>query len=185
MKLLWLDLETTGLDPLTDEILEVAAFEADLLAPTEAKEIYHAVLGIQRPVADLSPFILNMHTKNGLLKECLESTKWVVEADHELAALVPSVLDKEERTVLAGSSIHFDMGFLKVHMPELASHLSHRLYDISAMKLVARSLGRPHVLPDPAHRAKADVLASIEDTRRLFAWLKTECGKNPFRDHTS
>lgn len=185
MKLLWLDLETTGLDPHTEEILEIAAVEADLLSPFEWKPLYHAVLGIQRPVQDLSPFILDMHSKNGLLKECLESTQWLGDADTELAKLVPFVEDKEERTVLAGSSIHFDMSFLRIHMPKLAGNLSHRLYDISAMKLAARSLGRPWVKPVPAHRAMDDVLASIADTQSLFQWLKTECGRNPFRDHTS
>jgi oligoribonuclease (3'-5' exoribonuclease) len=59
MKLLWLDLETTGLDPTTCKILEIAVSVADLTDPFNATPVYHAVLW--HDGRDLDPFTLQSH----------------------------------------------------------------------------------------------------------------------------
>ncbi len=87
MKLLWLDLETTGLDPAKNVILEVAVSVADLATPFVATPIYHAVL--VHHGQGLDPFIVDMHTKNGLLAECLESSLVPFDADEALCQLIP------------------------------------------------------------------------------------------------
>lgn len=174
MKLLWLDLETTGLDPRKEQVLEVAVMEADFLDPFNARHLYTAVLPLD-PGRVLIPFITEMHTKNGLLEDCERSITELAQVERDLLDLVPMVADKEERTTLAGSSIHFDHEFLKVYMPKFAARLSHRHYDISSWKLLARSMGRPHTKPDPAHRAMDDVLASIKDGRDTLDWFVHHC----------
>lgn len=171
MRLLWLDLETTGLDPQRDRILEVALSEADLLDPFSARPIYHAVIHY---VAEegLDPFIVDMHTKNGLLAECSAAWKSTQLVELELLELVPFVADKDERTTLAGSSIHFDHGFLKALMPGLAQRLSHRHYDVSALKLFCQSMGMPRFPKAMAHRAQADIEESVAHAQACVAWLR-------------
>lgn len=178
MKLIWLDLETTGLDPQKNKILEVSVSEADFLDPFNVKHIYHANLYFPKDAwPKLDPFILNMHTGNGLLTECVFGTDLsVVECD--LLDLIPEAQDKEERPILAGSTISFDHGFIKVHMPKLAARLSHRHYDVSAFKLLCQSLGMEKFKKAEAHRAKADVEESIAHGRACVKWLYSEARRS-------
>lgn len=174
MKLLWLDLETEGLDPATCSILEVAVSVADLASPLNATPLYHAVLGTSdERVSKLHPIVFDMHTKNGLLTECLRSGKTVADVERDLLALIPASPDKEEMPVLAGSSIHFDHSFLRVHCPELSGRLSHRHYDVTAVKFFCQSLGMAKPpKAEAAHRAAEDIVASIEDARRCVDFVR-------------
>lgn len=186
MKLLWIDLETSGLDPHQDLILEVAAIVADLERPFNSKgHELHAVLFALCAAEDLHPKVLEMHTKNGLLAECERSTVSYLRVEDELLDMVPEVEDREDMTALAGSSVHFDLGFIRVHMPRLAKRLSHRVYDVSAVKLFARSLGMPKLPRAEAHRARADLQESIEHARLCADWLCTEWVPNQLTDRST
>ncbi len=75
--------------------------------------------------------------------------------------------------MLAGSSVHFDRMFLQHYHPQVIERFSHRLYDVSAVKLFCRSLGMP---PFPeisaAHRAKDDIDESILHAKACTIWLE-------------
>jgi len=73
--------------------------------------------------------------------------------------------------------VHFDHGFLRVHMPKLAARFSHRHYDVSAVKLFCQSLGMPKPPKAEAHRAAADVRESIEHAKACADWLEYANGK--------
>lgn len=172
MKLLWIDLETTGLDPLQDSILEVAWCVADLADPFPAGPYHERTIHFDSAVTD---FIRDMHTKNGLLEECRWSTNTITIVERELLACVPAETDKELKTVVAGNSVHFDLGFLRYHMPTLAKRLSHRCYDVSAVQLFARSLGMPKSEKGAEpHRALEDVSASVLQAHSCVRWLQTQ-----------
>jgi oligoribonuclease (3'-5' exoribonuclease) len=123
------------------------------------------------PYVGIDPFVLNMHTQNGLWKECAKSATTVAEIEEHLLTVVPEEKDSENKPTLAGSSIHFDHTFLRVHMPRLAKRFSHRHYDVSAVKLFCRSLGMSKPPVAEAHRAKADILESIEHAKACVKWL--------------
>jgi oligoribonuclease len=214
MKLLWLDVETTGLDPLKHRLLEVACFVTDLATPWHIESpLVQCVL----PVAEgedstFDPFILNMHTKNGLLLACKErdhemiasecpptkmlSLPWRARQNHALGQLSDLIsliipdqaemiakLGKEEArnhtTALAGSSVHFDLSFLRVHLPLVAKNLSHRVYDVSAIKLFCRSLGMPKPPPEEVHRALPDCEESRRHAMLCADWLGKEARNLP------
>lgn len=175
MNLYWLDLETTGLDPRRDGILEVAVSVAELARPFEAKPVYHAVLPLpgwaNGDRNKLEPYIQSMHGSTGLLDECERSILSVAEVERHLLVHVPKVDDKEDMPTLAGASIHFDHDFLKARMPTLAARFSHRHYDTSAVKLFCQSLGMPKLPRGEAHRAKDDVLEAIAHAKHCYFWL--------------
>lgn len=175
MKLYWLDLETTGLDPEYEVILEVSLSKAEFLDPFNAKHAYHAVTFLPlNAIRILDPFVLDMHTKNGLLTECQASTKTMHEVEQDLLSLVPWFDDdKEERPILAGSCINFDHQFIAKHWPELNKRFSYREYDVTALKLFCRSQGMPKIPKGEAHRAQADVEESITHAKLCKEWLAT------------
>ena len=70
-KLAWIDLETTGLNPYKDSILEVVCALANFDDPFNIEVVHRSVVWYHPDIVkNLDPFIVNMHTKNGLFKEC-------------------------------------------------------------------------------------------------------------------
>lgn len=168
IKLLWLDLETTGLDPRTETALEICCMVAPIEEPFAAVPLCEGV--IHHDGQGLSDFIRDMHTRNGLLAECAVAPHTLADADHALAkSLPPDAL--RTNLVLAGSSVHFDLGFVRAHLPEFAARISHRIYDVSSIKLFCQSLGMPPFRKAEAHRARPDILESIQHARECAAWL--------------
>lgn len=173
MRYLVLDLETTGLDPATDQIVEVGAIavDADLkeLARFESPAYFAPSL-----VAGVTPFVREMHEKNGLWRatSSWSMTPLLPQVDFRLFLWLSSLGATPGSVVLAGHSIHFDQGFLKAQLPETAKLLSHRLMDFGAFArfLVDCGLGLPKC-PDMPHRAMADCeieLAEAQAMRRAI-----------------
>lgn len=172
MKLLWTDIETTGLDPIRDVILEIAVYEADLHAPFDAVPVYNDVLHLgEHTWSMLDPFVREMHTKNGLLLACKSAIRNIIDIELALLARLPVPATRDDKFVLAGSSVHFDHSFIRLHMPTLDERLSHRHYDVSAVSLFAQSLGMQRPPKAEAHRAGADVLESIANAKRVADWF--------------
>lgn len=171
--LVWLDLETTGLDPAQDAILEIA-----VRVSTDGHFKLHMFVndGVQAVVRHdgegPSPFIREMHTKNGLLPECALSELTAYDAE----ALVLTRSDQvfghwPAKWTLAGSSVHFDLGFLRRHMPVLANRFSHKLFGVSAIKLFCQQMGMPPLPKAEAHRAMADVEESFDHWHVCRNWV--------------
>lgn len=149
--LVWLDLETTGLDPRSDAILEIAIRLSD--SSGLSLDAFSQV--VEFDGRNLSNFILDMHTKNGLLAEASPPSLSTTEVENYAIAWLGR--PAPHSLTLAGSSVHFDLGFLAVHMPRLAAMFSHRLFDVSAIKLFCQRLGMSPLPKAEAHRAMADV----------------------------
>lgn len=174
MKLIWLDLETSGLNPQKHSILEVAFATSELESPFDIWEsglssmVLHHDLHLSRSVDDV---VRKMHTENGLWEECRASNSNVEDAQEALLKVVPVVDGWDDRPRLAGD-VHFDLGFILEDMPLLAKRLHYAVYDVSVVKFFCRSLGMPK-LPkgEERHRAGGDVLRSIEDAKACAEWL--------------
>lgn len=170
-KLLWVDLEMTGLDPNKDKILEVAAIATDMKFEEVAR--YEAVVKVpeelmkERMVGEF--WEKNAKSRDSLMEQNKDG-KPVKEVEKELIEF----LDKNfgNMVYLAGNSIHQDRKFIEREMPELNRRLHYRMLDVSAWKIYfENALGRKFIKPEN-HRALDDIEGSIEELKWYLTFLK-------------
>lgn len=178
-----IDIETTGLDPEAGHILEVGVvlFDHELKEQGSAELLCVDPDGVRLCAErDLDPFILEMHSKSGLLDEINEVEWGAQEAAESYRWLCGVVASWHEmlggKQPMLGSSVHFDRAWLKVHMPELEALFSHRNIDASSLREYAKVVD-PDKYADleatftqqVTHRAVDDVMASAELVKVLAA----------------
>ncbi len=167
--LVWMDLETTGLLPAEDTIVEVSIVLTDAHLEVVA-QLEKIVIHTERERFDRVPFVRNMHTVNGLIEESVASTVTLAEAERMALDFLKQYVVKQS-SPLCGSSVYFDRMFLKKHMLELDEYFHHRLIDVSAIKELTKRW-YPSVYGfvqdmkvKKAHRAHDDILESIKELR--------------------
>jgi len=179
---LWLDLETTGLDPRTGRVLEFAAVLCedargdDFVVTDSYTGVIHATPA-QLDACAIDAYVRKMHDANGLWRDVAASTTRLAEVDLFLAELAATLTGGRKRAVvLAGNSVHFDLAWCRVHFPSFAEYLSHRVFDVSTLVRAVESWAPNPVQwppPDSEHRALGDILRSIKlarHARRMMGW---------------
>lgn len=167
-RLVWIDLEMTGLDPMHDEIVEIACIvtEGDL---TELDEgISLVVKPNDAPLASMDQFVVDMHTSSGLIDEIPQGIS-LADANEAVLAYIKSHIPESRKAPLAGSSVYVDRIFLSRYMPDIDAHLHYRIVDVSSIKeLTKRWYPRAYYnTPEKTgnHRALADIRESIAELR--------------------
>ncbi len=170
-KLLWIDLEMTGLDPEKDKILEVAAIATDMnLKPVAT---YEAVVKVDDELIK-ARMVGEFWEKNAKSRDALiaqnTSGKPVAEVERELLDFIDANFGKT--VYLAGNSIHQDRKFIEREMPALNQKLHYRMLDVSAWKIYfENALNKKFAKPEN-HRALDDINGSIEELKWYLTFLK-------------
>lgn len=177
---LFVDIETTGLDPETDQILEIGL--------TTVNEMFHVIdeqdwLVVERGWrAKLAgnEFVWDMHTASGLFLQLdraqseigqTATTKYSLQSTQQR---ICRWLDARVGKIpMAGSSVHFDRAFLSHDMPDVVRRFSHRNIDVSSIKElvhtwypeIAELWTAGHPKTDARHRALMDIRSSIEELK--------------------
>ena len=173
-----IDLETTGLDEQTGLVLEVAArVVTNDLSPVD--EGISLVAAQQSPGDSILPvfpwrgrmndFVVDMHTKSGLIADVDRASLPVADVDARIAAYLESHADGVP-LLLVGNSITLDRNFLREHLPLTFAKLHHRSVDLTSVELfLARYSGLDieRVAPSTGHRAMDDINACLATGRSI------------------
>ena len=164
-----MDLEMTGLNPDRDVIVEIATIVTDdqlnIVAEGPDLVIHHSdeVLSI------MDKFVVDMHTKSGLLDAIRTSTTTLEEAGQRTLEFIKQHVPEARTVPLCGNSIGTDRRFLARYLPDIENYLHYRSVDVSTIKeLVKRWYpGTDNVRPFKLgnHRALGDIQESVNELR--------------------
>ncbi|SEM11869.1 oligoribonuclease [Halomonas caseinilytica] len=178
-RLVWIDLEMTGLDPERERIIEVATLvtDADLNVVAEGP-----VLAVHQPDALLEAmddWNRKTHGGSGLTERVRTSDIDTAEAERRTLAFLHEHVTPGT-SPMCGNSVHQDRRFLEREMPELLAFFHYRNLDVSTLKELAKrwnpgalvGFGKRNV-----HLAMDDIKESIAELahyRRTFLRLDDE-----------
>lgn len=177
-KILWIDLEMTGLDPIEDRILEVAAIVTDW----DFKE-----LDIYEAAVKVGSRLMEERMVNGPSKEFWLKFPEVYKAlvaqnedkgrpgrsvENELLAFIEKHFDKDVQVLLGGNSIHMDRRFIINEWERLDALLNYRMLDVSAFKVVFEAKYKKKFSKPENHRALDDIRGSIMELKYYLGKVK-------------
>lgn len=183
--LVWMDLEMTGLDPARDTIVEIATIVTDDQLEIVAVGPDLVVHQPPEALAVMEPFVVDMHTRSGLLPAIQASTITLAEAGRLTLEFIQAHVPEPGRVPLCGNSIGMDRRFLSAYLPDIEHWLHYRSIDVSSIKeLVKRwypTIDQGRIVKTGTHRALDDIQASIDELRyyRQHVFLDGAAGQAP------
>ena len=167
--LVWIDLEMTGLSPANDRIIEIATIVTDIHLKVVGEGPEIVIHQSDERLEAMDEWNTKTHGESGLIEKVRASTIDEQEAERRTLVFLRRYATKN-RSPLCGNAICQDRRFLDRYMPELSGYLHYRHLDVSTIKELAKRW-RPDLVQDQhkksRHRAKDDILDSIEELRRF------------------
>jgi oligoribonuclease len=172
-RLIWLDLEMTGLDPGNDSILEIATIVTDAELNELAVGPVHAIWHPESVLNNMDDWNTEHHKASGLWQRVLQSEVSMHEAERATLDFVAQWTG-QGASPLCGNSICQDRRFLSRLMPELEGWFHYRNLDVSTLKELAARWA-PAVVArftkENRHEALADIRESIAELRHYRAFM--------------
>lgn len=174
-KVLWVDLEMTGLDPIEDRILEVAAIATDWNFNEIAT--YEGVIKVgprlmkRRMNVAKAFWDVNPEARDGLIEQNAHGIAGRI-VENELLAFIDEHFDTKKPVLLGGNSIHQDRKFITNEWPRLDSRLHYRMLDVSAWKVVFAGKYKKVFTKPEEHRALGDIRGSIMELKYYLGKIK-------------
>lgn len=165
-RLVWVDMEMTGLDPRTCAVVEIAVVMTEMRDLTPLEQ-YHAV--VHQPesvIAAADAFVQQMHTRSGLWGRVRASTTSLADAESGALELVSRWCEPRQG-ILAGNSIWQDRRFLAAYLPRFEAYLHYRQVDVSTLKVLAGAWFGPDAVP-----TKSEKHTAVDDIRESIAELE-------------
>ena len=177
-RLIWIDLEMTGLDTDNDSIIEIATVVTDgqlnVLAEGPEFAIKHSLATLEA----MDEWNRNQHQRSGLWQRVLDSTITVGQAEARTIAFLQDWI-KAGASPMCGNSICQDRRFLHRQMPRLEKYFHYRNLDVSTIKELAKRWSpavAAGVSKTSSHTALSDVHDSIAELRHYRQFMGVLAG---------
>lgn len=175
--LIWIDLEMTGLNPVTDRIIEIATIVTDSNLNILAEGPVIAIHQSDELLALMDDWNKNTHGKSGLIERVRQSTVNEQQAEQQTIEFLKQWVPANSSPI-CGNTIGQDRRFLFNYMPNLESYFHYRYLDVSTIKELAKRW-KPEILKgitkQSTHQALDDIRDSIAELiyyRQHFFKLK-------------
>jgi oligoribonuclease len=166
-RLVWLDMEMTGLNPDSDTILELAIVVTDADLNVVAESPSWAVRQADAILAGMDDWNTKTHGASGLTERVRNSPLDMRAVEEAAIAFMQTWVGKGV-SPMCGNSICQDRRFMARYMPELVNWFHYRNLDVSTVKELCKRW-RPDlsakVNKTGAHTALADIHESIDELR--------------------
>lgn len=174
-RLVWLDMEMSGLDPERERILELAIVITDgdleIIAQCPVLVIHQD----QQLLDGMDAWNQGTHGKSGLIEKVLAATLTEEQAQTICLDFLAQHV-KSGASPMCGNTIHQDRRFMARYMPQLEAYFHYRNIDVSTIKELCKRW-QPEVAKGfskkQAHTAHADIIESIEELRHYRAHFFT------------
>ena len=168
-RLVWIDLEMTGLEPGRHVIVEIACIVTDNDLNLIDDGIDIVVHQPANAMDEMDDFVRQMHTRSALLPAIEASTTELAAAGATTLEYIRTHIPKAGTTPLCGNSIGTDRRFLAAYLPEIDEYLHYRSIDVSSFKELCRRW-----YPDDykARPGKAETHRALDDIRESVAEMK-------------
>lgn len=166
-KLVWLDMEMSGLDPSIDRILEVAVVITDenLDKVTDGPVI--AIHQTNEVLESMDKWNKSVHGKSGLIDRVLSSNISEKEAEDFILLFLKNHINSG-KSPLCGNTISQDRRFMNLYMPRLEKFFHYRNIDVSSIKELVKRWS-PSIYKNfsknSKHQALSDIYDSINELR--------------------
>lgn len=165
-RLVWVDCEMTGLNPETDELVEVAVVITDFQLAVLHSGLQVVIKPSATALESMGDFVRDMHTSSGLLDE-LDKGVSLAEAEKMILDYITEFVPEAGHAPLAGNTIGTDRVFIQKDLPAVHAHLHYRNVDVSSIKELAKHWYPKSYFQSPekngGHRALADIMESIRE----------------------
>jgi oligoribonuclease len=172
-RLIWLDLEMTGLDPATDSILEIATIVTDAQLNELAEGPVYAIGHPESILDEMDEWNTKHHRMSGLWGRVADSAVTTREAEQGTLSFLSQWTDSGQ-SPLCGNSICQDRRFMHRLMPELEAWFHYRNLDVSSLKELAGRWAPEIVegfLKQNRHEALSDIRESILELRHYRSFM--------------
>ena len=167
-RILWVDMEMTGLDAQHDVIVEIACLVTDW----DFNELARFESGVAqldsvvRPLLEANPFFKNLpQSTQDEFYAATQSGEPLEVVEQNLLGFVDDNFPADQPVLLAGNSIHLDRQFIRAYWPTFNDRLHYRMLDVSAWKVVMQGKYGVTVNKKEVHRALDDIRESIDELK--------------------
>jgi oligoribonuclease len=168
-RLVWIDLEMTGLHTERHVIVEIACLVTDSQLELVDDGIDIVVHQDAAALAGMDDFVRKMHTKSALLPQIEASTVDLATAGARVLEYIKGHVPHAGQAPLCGNSIGVDRRFLDRGLPEIDQYLHYRSIDVSSFKELCRrwypDVYRNRPGKKETHRALDDIRESVAELR--------------------
>ena len=171
--LIWIDLEMTGLDPFSDQIIEIATVITDSQLEVLAEGPVIAIFQPEEVIEAMDEWNTRQHGQSGLIERVRNSDYDLARAEQETLEFLRRWVPEGE-SPMCGNSICQDRRFLARLMPKLEGWFHYRNLDVSTLKELAKRW-KPEIVDgfekENTHLALDDIRESIDELRHYRSHL--------------